>query len=255
MSDRLKGKVAIITGGASGLGETIARTFHKEGATVVIADIDKELGQKLAQEITGDGGRAAFIPTDVSKQNEIKNLVDKTIELYGKLDCAVNNTGIFHRFALTHELDEEIWDNIMAVNLRGLWLCMKYEVPQILKQGGGAIVNMSSAAGLVGMRGFVAYSASKGGVIQLTKTAALDYAKSGISVNAVCPGTIKTLKVAKALEDPEEKAEIQSVIDSHPIGRLGYPEEVAEAVLFFCSQKTRFITGVCLPVDGGSTAA
>jgi len=255
MSEKLKGKVAVITGGASGIGETIAKTFYNEGATVVIADIDQEKGPKVAQEIVGSGGSATYIPTDVAKKIEVKTLIDKTIKLYGKLDCAVNNTGIFHRYALTHELDEEIWDNIMAVNLRGLWLCMKYEIPQMLKQGGGAIVNMSSAAGLVGTRGFAAYSASKGGVVQLTKTAALEYAKSGISVNAICPGTIKTPKVAKVLEDPQEKAEIQILIDSHPIGRLGDPEEVAEAVLFFCSQKTRFITGVCLPVDGGSTAA
>ncbi|HOM72733.1 MAG TPA: SDR family oxidoreductase, partial [Armatimonadota bacterium] len=241
MARRFEGKVALVTGGAAGLGLATALVFAREGASVVIADVKEEAGQAAVQKITDTGGKAIFVKTDVSRAEEVKMLIDKTVETFGRLDCAFNNAGIEGKSASTADCTEENWDRVININLKGLWLCMKYEIPQMLKQGGGAIVNMSSVAGLVGFEGMPAYCASKGGVIQLTKTAALEYARNGIRVNAVCPGGIETEMIERvATTSPEMK---QNLINMHPVGRLGRPEEVADVVLWLCSDESSFVTG------------
>ncbi|HOK52924.1 MAG TPA: SDR family oxidoreductase [Armatimonadota bacterium] len=252
MARRFEGKVALVTGGAAGLGLATALAFAREGASVVIADVKEEAGQAAVQKITDTGGKAIFVKTDVSRAEEVKMLIDKTVETFGRLDCAFNNAGIEGKSASTADCTEENWDRVININLKGLWLCMKYEIPQMLKQGGGAIVNMSSVAGLVGFEGMPAYCASKGGVIQLTKTAALEYARNGIRVNAVCPGGIETEMIERvATTSPEMK---QNLINMHPVGRLGRPEEVADVVLWLCSDESSFVTGYPVAIDGGFVA-
>ena len=252
MARRFEGKVALVTGGAAGLGLATALVFAREGASVVIADVKEEAGQAAVQKITDTGGKAIFVKTDVSRAEEVKMLIDKTVETFGRLDCAFNNAGIEGKSASTADCTEENWDRVININLKGLWLCMKYEIPQMLKQGGGAIVNMSSVAGLVGFEGMPAYCASKGGVIQLTKTAALEYARNGIRVNAVCPGGIETEMIERvATTSPEMK---QNLINMHPVGRLGRPEEVADVVLWLCSDESSFVTGYPVAIDGGFVA-
>src|SRR5213596_853906 len=193
------------------------------------------------------GGEALFVRADVSQAAEVEALINKTLATYGRLDCAHNNAGIEGAVATTAECTEENWDRIIAINLKGVWLCMKYEIPQMLKQGGGAIVNTASTAGLVGLEGSPAYCASKGGVVQLTRAAALDYAKAGIRVNAVCPGVIRTPMVEYLVGTQAEAG----LIAVEPIGRMGKPEEVAEAVVWLCSAAASFVTGNATPVDGG----
>jgi len=252
MARRFEGKVALVTGGAAGLGLATALAFAREGASVVIADVKEEAGQAAVQKITDTGGKAIFVKTDVSRAEEVKMLIDKTVETFGRLDCAFNNAGIEGKSASTADCTEENWDRVININLKGLWLCMKYEIPQMLKQGGGAIVNMSSVAGLVGFEGMPAYCASKGGVIQLTKTAALEYARNGIRVNAVCPGGIETEMIERvATTSPEMR---ENLINMHPIGRLGRPEEVADVVLWLCSDESSFVTGYPVAIDGGFVA-
>jgi NAD(P)-dependent dehydrogenase (short-subunit alcohol dehydrogenase family) len=252
MARRFEGKVALVTGGAAGLGLATALAFAREGASVVIADVKEEAGQAAVQKITDTGGKAIFVKTDVSRAEEVKMLIDKAVETFGRLDCAFNNAGIEGKSASTADCTEENWDRVININLKGLWLCMKYEIPQMLKQGGGAIVNMSSVAGLVGFEGMPAYCASKGGVIQLTKTAALEYARNGIRVNAVCPGGIETEMIERvATTSPEMK---QNLINMHPVGRLGRPEEVADVVLWLCSDESSFVTGYPVAIDGGFVA-
>jgi len=240
-------KVAIVTGGAFGIGRATALAFSKRGAKVVIADCMED--NETLNLITKSGGEAIFIKCDVSKSADVKAMVDKTISMYGRLDFAFNNAGIEGASAITHECTEETWDKTIGVNLKGIWLCMKHEIPYMLKQGKGAIVNTASIAGLVGFQGLPAYVASKHAVVGLTKTAALEYAKQGIRVNVVCPGVIKTPMVDRMTGEKKE-AEKQFA-EMEPIGRMGQPEEVAEAVIWLCSDASSFVTGDAMAVDGG----
>jgi NAD(P)-dependent dehydrogenase (short-subunit alcohol dehydrogenase family) len=225
-------KVALITGGASGIGEATAIKFANEGAKVVISDIQEEKGKQLVDRVKQKGGDAIFIKADVSKEEDVRALVKSIVEHYGRLDYAFNNAGIEGEQASTHEATMDNFDKIMQVNVKGVWMCMKYEIEQMLKQGeGGAIVNTSSVAGLVGFPGLAHYTASKHAVIGLTRTAALDYGDKGIRINAVCPGVIDTPMVDRAFGQDKE-----ALGDQKPIGRLGQPEEIASAV-FTCVQK------------------
>ena len=254
MSGQLDGKVALVTGGASGIGRATALTFAREGAKLVIADMNEDGGQQTVHLITEKGGAAIFAQVDVSSAREVEAMLSTTIEIYGRIDCAHNNAGIGSRpRAPLHECTEETWDRVLSVNLKGVWLCMKYEIIQMLKQGGGTIVNTASIMGLVGSwSGTVAYNASKHGVVGLTKTAALEYAQQGIRVNAVCPGYIRTPLIESALtSSPELEAQI---VARHPVGRMGRPEEIAEAVVWLCSDAASFVTGHTMTVDGGYVA-
>ena len=252
MAGHVEGKVALVTGGASGIGRATALTFAREGAKVVIADMNEDGGQQTVHLITEKGGEAIFVRTDVSKAVEVQALISQAVATYGRLDCAHNNAGIpGGGRALTAEYAEDTWQQVIAVNLTGVWLCMKYEIPQMCSQGSRAIVNTASAWGLVGAPGASAYIASKHGVVGLTKTAALEYAQQGIRVNCVCPGDIQTPMTAPAMNDPERMARI---IACEPLGRVGQPEEVAEAVVWLCSDAASFVTGHAMSIDGGLVA-
>jgi NAD(P)-dependent dehydrogenase (short-subunit alcohol dehydrogenase family) len=252
MAGRLEGKVALVTGGASGIGRATALALAREGAKVVIADVAVEDGEETVRMIEENGGEAIFVETDVSQPDQVEVLINEAVETYGRLDCAFNNAGIEGEQAPTPDCTEENWDRVININLKGVWLGMKYEIPQMLKQGGGAIVNMSSVAGLVGFPNSPAYVASKHGILGLTKTAALEYATEGIRVNAVCPGVIRTAMVERATGgDPEVEAQFATM---EPVGRMGKPEEVAEAVVWLCSDAASFVTGHSMVVDGGLVA-
>jgi NAD(P)-dependent dehydrogenase (short-subunit alcohol dehydrogenase family) len=253
MAGRVSGKVALITGGGSGIGRATAIVFGREGAKVLIADYNRDGGEQTVRMIKDAGGDASFIEANVAIAKHAEAMVAKTIETYGRLDCAFNNAGIEgqmgHNIA---DCTEENWARIIAVNLTGVFLCMKYEIPQMLKQGRGSIFNTASAAGLIGLPGGTAYVASKHGVAGLTKSAALEYAKSGIRINAVCPGFIRTAMVERVLDAGTISEE--AMIAAEPIGRIGKPEEIANAVLFLCSDDASFVTGLPMPVDGGYVA-
>jgi NAD(P)-dependent dehydrogenase (short-subunit alcohol dehydrogenase family) len=214
--------------------------------------MNEDGGQQTVHLITEQGGEAIFVKTDVSQAVEVQALISKAVEIYGRLDCAHNNAGISGGGrALTAEYSEDTWHRVIAINLTGVWLCMKYAIPQMLSQGSGAIVNTASVAGLIGARGLVAYVASKHGVVGLTKTAALEYAQQGIRVNCVCPDYIQTPMTAPGMEDP---ARMALMLAREPIGRVGQPEEVAEAVVWLCSDAASFVTGHTMSVDGGYVA-
>lgn len=252
MEKIFENKVVIVTGGSFGIGKATAIAFAKRGAKVVIADWVEDKEQETIKEIKALGGEVLFVKCDVSKNNDVKEMIEKTIETFGRLDYAFNNAGIEGASAPTHECTEENWEKTIGVNLKGVWLCMKYEIMQMMKLGKGAIVNNASIAGLVGFPDIPAYVASKHGVIGLTKNAALEYAKSGIRVNVVCPGVIKTPMIDR-FTGKNKKVEKQFE-SMEPIGRLGQPEEVAEAVVWLCSDASSFITGDAIPVDGGWVA-
>ncbi len=247
MAGQFDNRVALVTGAASGIGRASALAFAREGASVVVADVDAPGGAKTVEQIESNGGSAIFVEADVSKPADVKALVERTVHAYGRLDLAHNNAGILGARALTAECSEENFDRLIAINLKGVWLCMRHEIPQMLKQGAGAIVNTASAAGVVGMWGLPAYVASKHGVAGLTKTAAVEYVRSGIRVNAVCPGFIDT-PLTQALGGQTEGPKVVL-----PIGRLGTPEEVAEAVVWLCSDAASYVTGHLLMVDGALT--
>jgi NAD(P)-dependent dehydrogenase (short-subunit alcohol dehydrogenase family) len=254
MPGRLEGKVALVTGGASGIGRATALTFAREGAKLIIADVDVDGGQQILHLITENGGDATFVQVDVTQATEVEAMISKTVETYGRLDCAFNNAGTEGTTMVsTVDYKEEDWNRVLRINLTGVWLCMKYEIAQMLIQGGGTIVNTASVAGLVGSRGAgSAYAASKHGVVGLTKTAALEYAKQGIRINAVCPGVIRTPMMERMLSrNPELE---HRYIDAEPVGRLGTPEEIAEAVVWLCSDAASFVTGHTMTVDGGMVA-
>ena len=249
MATSSEGKVALVTGGSSGLGRATALAFAREGAKVVIADVKVDGGNETVRMVEDLGGEAIFVKADVSKAAEVQALIDTAVQTYGRLDYAHNNAGIEGATALTHEYPEDSWDRVIDINLKGVWLCMKYEIPQMLQQGGGAIVNTSSVAGLVAESGVCAYVASKHGIAGLTKTAAIEYARPGIRINAVCPGIIDTpmLDDMKA-RDPEGASKH---IELHPIGRAADPREIAETVIWLCSEAASFAIGHTMVVDGG----
>jgi NAD(P)-dependent dehydrogenase (short-subunit alcohol dehydrogenase family) len=247
----LEGKVALVTGGTSGIGRETAVLFAKAGARVVVAGRREQEGNETVELINAAGGEGLFVKTDVSKGSEVEALVQKAVEKFGRLDIAFNNAGIEGAWVPIIRQSEEDFDKTIAVNLKGVWLCLKYEIRQMLKQGGGAIVNMASVTGLAGASGAAAYSASKHGVIGLTKTAALENAKSGIRVNAVCPGVIETPMADRLFRAPGVH---KYVVGCHPIGRLGRPSEIAGAVLWMCSDQASFMTGQTLVLDGGFLA-
>ena len=250
MADRVKGKVALITGGGSGIGRATATLFASEGARVVVADYNAEGGERTVRAIKEAGGDAIFHAADVANHKEVEALVKKTVEHYGRLDCAFNNAGIEGEFSSTPECTLENWQRVIAINLSGVFYCMKYEIPEMLKHGGGTIVNTSSICGLAGIANTSAYTAAKHGVAGLTKTAALEFSSQGIRVNAVCPGFIRTPMVARVMDRGsfDEKA----VIQTHPINRLGKAEEIAEAVLWLSTDASSFVSGVLVVLPLGA---
>ncbi len=250
MAGILDGKIALLTGAGSGIGRATAQIFTREGARLVLADVVEAGGQETLQMVKASGADAIFVKTDVSKSQEVEALVAKAVETYGRLDCAFNNAGIGGKSVLTHECSEEEWNRVLAVNLTGVWLCMKAEITQMLKQGSGAIVNTSSIMGLTGAIRVPAYTAAKHGVVGITKAAALEYARHGI--NAVCPAPIYTPMLMRAFEkrpDIEER-----YARAEPMKRIGQPEEVGEAVAWLCSDRASYMTGLPMPVDGGYMA-
>jgi NAD(P)-dependent dehydrogenase (short-subunit alcohol dehydrogenase family) len=252
MTTELEGKVGLVTGGTSGIGRETALLFAKAGAKVVVAGRREPEGKETINLVREAGSDGLFVKTDVSKGSEVETLIKKIVEKFGRLDVAFNNAGIEGVLAPLNRQSEEDFDRTIDVNLKGVWLCLKYEIQQILKQGGGgAIVNMSSILGLVGSVGAAAYSASKHGVIGLTKTAALENAKNGIRINAVCPGFTDTPMANRTFRLPAVR---DYVVRCHPIGRFGRPAEIAEAVLWMCSDRASFMTGQSLVLDGGFLA-
>ena len=243
------GQVALVTGAASGLGRATAKAFAESGAAVVLVDRDQKNLTSLAVEIAGAGGKALTLAGDVSDEQLAKTAVARAVTEYGSLDMAYNNAGILGPMCPMMEETAEGYDEVNAVNLRGVWTFMKHELIQMKKQGSGAIVNCSSLGGLVGLAGRAAYHATKHGVIGLTKSAALDVAAQGIRVNAICPGCIET-----AMGDGIDPAAMQEFLKQQPIGRMGRPEEIAAAVLWLCSPASSLVMGVALPVDGGFVA-
>jgi NAD(P)-dependent dehydrogenase (short-subunit alcohol dehydrogenase family) len=250
METEFKNKVAIVTGGSFGIGRATALAFAKKGAKVVV--VDWKENNETIDLIKNAGAEALFIKCDVSKSSDVKAMVEKTIATFGRLDYAFNNAGIEGDSAPVQDCSEENWDRTIGVNLKGIWLCMKHEIPEMLKQGKGVIVNCSSVAGLVGFAGLPAYVASKHGVIGLTKTAALECAKIGIRVNAVCPGVIQTAMIDRLTGNDKEA--IEQFTNLEPVGRFGQPEEIANAVIWMCSDGASFVTGHAMAVDGGFVA-
>ena len=252
MPSDYRGKVVLVTGGSYGIGRAAALLFAQRGAKVAIADLDLKRGEETLRRIREAGGEAIFVKTDVSSEPEVEALVQKTVQTYGKLDCAFNNAGIHKQFISTLDFTAADWNEMIDVNLKSIWLCMKYEIPQMLKQGKGAIVNTSSAAGLVGTPSNPAYPASKHGVVGLTKSTALEFARKGIRVNCVCPGPIRTgMHESLVAVSPDI---VQAMNSRVPMGRIGEPEEVAAAAIWLCSDEASYVTGHALPVDGGIVA-
>ncbi len=252
MAKEFDGKVALVTGASSGIGRATALAFAELGAKVCVADINIEGGNETVKLIEKAGGKAFFVKCDISKAVEVKAMVGAVVKKFGRLDFAHNNAGVEGKAASTADCTEENWDKTIGINLKGVWLCMKFEIPVMLKQGGGAIVNTSSVAGLIGFQGIPAYVASKHGIIGLTKTAALEYAKANIRVNVVCPGVIQTPMIERfTAGNPEAKKQL---IATTPMGRVGQPEEIANAVVWLCSDKASYVTGHALVADGGMTA-
>jgi NAD(P)-dependent dehydrogenase (short-subunit alcohol dehydrogenase family) len=252
MTRELKGKVALVTGGTSGIGRETAILFAKAGVKVVIAGRREVEGEETAELVRAAGGDGLFVKADVSKSAEVEALIQKAVEKFGRLDIAFNNAGIEGVWVPIVRQSEEDWDRTIAINLKGVWLSLKYEIRQMLGQGGGgAIVNMASIVGQIGAAGAAAYSASKHGVIGLTRSAALETAKSGIRINAVCPAVIETSMADRLYGAP---AVYKYVLGCHPIGRFGKASEIAEAVVWMCSDRASFMTGQSLVLDGGFLA-
>lgn len=255
MADLLKGKVALVTGGGSGIGKATAIIFAREGAKVMVADLNGEAAEQVKEEIIARGGEAATVQADVSREADARAMVEATVDAFGTLDVAFNNAGIEGLISQTHEYPVRDWQRIIDINLTGVWLGMRYQIPVMRENGGGAIVNTASILGLVAFENTPGYTAAKHGVIGLTKTAALENAKHGIRVNAVCPGFIETPLVmergVQAGRDPEVYEELKRL---HPMGRLGQSVEIAEAVAWLSSNAASFVTGAALAVDGGYTA-
>ena len=253
MIGRVENKIALVTGGGSGLGRATVQALAREGAKVLIADLNLESAHETAIMVAEAGGEASAFAMDVTIAAQVEAMVQTTVERYGRLDCAFNNAGIPGKVGTSViDYEEEDWDRVIAVDLKGVWLGMKYELKQMLKQGSGVVVNTASIAGLVGLVGSSPYVASKHGVVGLTKTAALEFAQQNIRVNAVCPGVFRTPLVEKVIAELPEREELY--LSAQPIGRMGRPEELAEAVVWLCSDAASFVTGHAFPVDGGYVA-
>jgi NAD(P)-dependent dehydrogenase (short-subunit alcohol dehydrogenase family) len=247
----MNGKVAIVTGASSGIGKCVAEFYAREGASVLLSDINEELGQAAAKEIDPTGRKAKFAKADVAQPQECEQVVTAALEAFGRLDYACNNAGIGGEQNPTADYSLEGWQKVIGVNLSGVFYCMKYQIPAMLKNGGGSIVNMASILGQVSFLGAVGYVAAKHGVVGLTQNAAVEYAARGIRVNAVGPGFISTPMI-QALEDNKQAYNL--LVSLHPVGRLGRPEEVAELVIWLSSDKASYVTGAYYPVDGGYLA-
>lgn len=245
-----KNKTILVTGGSSGIGQATAIAFGKKGARVIIADVQD--GAATVETITRAGGEAIFLSCDVSKEKEVEHVISAIVQKYLTLDYAFNNAGTEGHFAPLQEMTEDLFDKTININLKGVFFCMKHEIRQMLKQGHGSIVNCSSIAGLVGFPAAAAYTASKHGVVGLTKTAALENAKTNIRVNAVCPGVIQTPMIDRYVaEHPEAKSQLEM---GEPVGRMGKPQEIADAVMWLLSDSSSFVTGQAIAVDGGWVA-
>ncbi len=252
MAGQFADRVALVTGAAYGIGRAAAIIFGNRGAKVAVADVDEEKGNETVDLIRKEGGYAYFIKTDVSQEREVEAMVRQTVEIYGSIDCALNNAGIHKEFVSTIDFTQTDWDEMININLKSVWLCMKYEIPQMLQQGKGAIVNTSSAAGLIAAPSNPAYPASKHGVVGLTKSTGIEFARKGIRINCICPGPTRT-----AMHESLAAAAPQIVEMMHtkvPMGRIAEPEEVAAAAVWLCSDEASYITGHALPVDGGLVA-
>lgn len=246
-----EGKVALITGGAAGIGRATALAFAAEGARVVVSDVDTEGGEETVRLIRGDDAEASFVRADVSDSDDVQAMVQHTLDTFGRLDFAFNNAGIEGDLAPTADYTEDAWHRVIAINLTSVFLCMKYQIPHMLEEG-GAIVNTASILGKVGFANTPAYTASKHGVLGLTKAAAQEYAEKGVRINAVCPGFIETpMVMERGVQAGKDKEMHQQLVSMHPIGRLGQSEEIASAVIWLCSPGAAFTIGHPLVVDGG----
>lgn len=252
----MPGMSALVTGAGAGIGRATALRFAQEGARVIVSDVNTEGAEETLRLIHQTGAEGIFVRADVSRADDVRALIAKAVSAYGKLDCACNNAGIEGKIVPLADQTEENFDHIMAVNARGTFLCLKYEIAQMLKTGGGAIVNVASVAGLIGFSGLSPYVASKHAINGLTKNAALEYGKRGIRVNSVCPGGIETRMLdSLAAQASSGNLTAHAMMDPlHPIGRIGRPEEVAELIVWLCSRRASFITGANIPVDGGFVA-
>ncbi len=246
------GKAVLVTGGASGIGRAVVERLAADGARLVIADILAGEGERVADQVRQAGGEAVFVHTDVRHSDQVQAMVGTALDAYGRLDCAVNNAGVEHGLQALADFGEEDWERVQDINLKGVWLCLKHELPVMVRQGQGSIVNLASVAGLVGVALFGPYVASKHGVVGLTRTAALEYGRMGVRVNAVCPSAIRTEMFERSLADRRDLAE--KLVRNSPMRRLGEPAEVAEAVVWLCSDAASFVNGHALTVDGGMTA-